>query len=483
VCAWFTARAVDAPGNFRHLVYFIAADRAWMLGDLVPAARSFDTALREVEPRSRPWHHALIAERAAHFQLEQGLEYLGRRLLAHAYLLYRAWGATAKGRSLERDHSFLRTIGPSTSGLPEGRTTTIVSDAIDLLAVVRASQALSSETNLDRLRTRVVEILGSLTGATDIRMLVWNVEAHTWLLPPERAGEAAVDVEAAGAHGLVPLSVFRYVERTQAPLLVDDATRDDRFARDPYLAGLDHCSLLAIPILTRGIPRAVLLLENRLSRGAFTADRLDAVMLIAGQLAVSLDNALVYASLEQKVAERTEELEQANARLEVMTITDPLTGLANRRHLDTRLSLDWRRGIQSGKPLSIAMIDIDNFKPFNDTYGHQAGDECLQRVADALAASVRAGDTVARYGGEEFAFVLPGTDAAAAYPIAERARAAVLALGKENTGSAIGFVTVSIGVASVCPTETDNAEQLLARADAELYGAKRTGRNRVRCAA
>lgn len=134
-------------------------------------------------------------------------------------------------------------------------------------------------------------------------------------------------------------------------MLVDDASRDDRVARDPYLAGLDHCSLLVVPVLSQGTPRAMLILENRLTTRAFSIGRLDAVLLIAGQLTVSLDNALVYASLERKVAERTEELAEANNRLELLSVTDPLTGLPNRRRLTDVLDEEWLRAQRPGAPV------------------------------------------------------------------------------------------------------------------------------------
>ena len=280
----------------------------------------------------------------------------------------------------------------------------------------------------------------------------------------------------------VPLSVVRYVERTRETVVVSDATRDDRFARDPYLAGVDRCSLLAVPIVNRGNLRALLLLENRLIRGAFSADRLDGVMLIAGQLAVCLDNALVYASLERKVAERTEQLTIANQRLEQLSTTDPLTGVANRRRLEEVLDAEWRRAARSGQPLAIAMIDIDQFKSYNDHYGHAAGDKCLQRVATHLSEHIREADLVARYGGEEFAIVMPDTNLSTAVGIAERLRKGIVNLAEAPGSHDHRMVTVSIGVAAA-PSGSGEWEDLVKRADVKLYHAKRAGRNQVRPAA
>ena len=125
------------------------------------------------------------------------------------------------------------------------------------------------------------------------------------------------------------------------------------------------------------------------------------------------------------------------------------------------------------------MIDIDHFKLYNDHYGHPAGDGCLRRVADALRATVRGTDLVTRYGGEEFTVVLPGADLTTAVQIAERARAAVVALGQEHAAAAAGVVTVSVGVAAITPSALASADQLIERADVELYRAKRSGRNQV----
>ena len=484
---WLAARAADAPGNFLHLLRLVDAERAWAVDDFRTATEAFDAARREVAPRQRPWQRALITERAALFQLRYGLEYAGRALLGEARCWYEAWGATAKVRMLDRQYPFLPSqaagAGGSQRTLDPLRSATVSAETIDLLGVLKASQALSSETNLDRLRVRVVEVLGEMTGAAKVQVLLRGDDGKGWMLPADDASGsdsgAPLSAEEAGARGLLPLSAFRYVERTGEPLLVEDATRDDRFARDPYLSGVACCSLLVVPIIIRGTPHAVVLLENRLSRGAFTADRLDAVMLIAGQLAVSVDNAMVYASLERKVAERTEALAESNRRLEVLSLTDPLTGLANRRRMTDVLEYEWRRAIRLAGSVAVAMIDIDHFKLYNDHYGHAGGDECLRRVAGVMHDQIRDTDLVARYGGEEFAVILPRADIAVAYQVAERIRAAVAALNEPHELAARGFVTVSIGITAVVACAESSAQTLMEAADAELYNAKRNGRNQV----
>ena len=169
---------------------------------------------------------------------------------------------------------------------------------------------ISAETSIERLQARVIEVLAAMTGATGVRLVLWDEERRDWLRTRDSdddVGGGAGD-QGAGAHGTgdqgagaqgagaraLPLSVLRYLSRTREPLAVADATTDDRFARDPYFDGARCCSLLATPILGHGSLQAALLLENRLIRGAFTAARLEAAELIAGQLAVSLRNVRLY---------------------------------------------------------------------------------------------------------------------------------------------------------------------------------------------
>jgi signal transduction histidine kinase len=291
---WLAARAADAPDNFMHLAGLLEAERAWVVGDFRSAMLAFDAARRAAARRTRPWHRALIAERAARFHLAHGLEHAGSRLLAEARSEYLAWGAAAKVDRLDRAYpaqpanADAVTAGPLTAG------------TIDLLGILSASQALSSETTAERLHGRVVGVLRAMTGATGVHLVPWSEERRDWLLPV----------------AAVPMSVLRYTQRVGEPLVVADATRDDRFARDPYFTGVDRASLLAVPVSSRGALRAVLVLENRLIRGAFSPDRLDVVRLIAGQLGVSLDNAELYAELTASRGRIVAAADEARRRIE-----------------------------------------------------------------------------------------------------------------------------------------------------------------------
>jgi diguanylate cyclase (GGDEF)-like protein len=174
----------------------------------------------------------------------------------------------------------------------------------------------------------------------------------------------------------------------------------------------------------------------------------------------------------------------AQAALQRLALTDPLTGLANRRALDERLIVEWRRAVRSQQPLAVLFFDIDHFKIFNDTYGHAAGDEVLALVAERIASGTRrASDMTARYGGEEFAVVLPGTPLAGAQKIAEKIRRRVESANLSHSGSRYGRVTVSVGCAGCAPPVAGSGggsgAQLLAAADVLLYEAKSAGRNQV----
>ncbi|MBI5519443.1 MAG: diguanylate cyclase [Desulfovibrio sp.] len=184
--------------------------------------------------------------------------------------------------------------------------------------------------------------------------------------------------------------------------------------------------------------------------------------------------------LETVIEERTRALAEANAKLERLSNTDGLTGIANRRHFDAMLAQEWNRARRSGTPLGLILLDVDHFKHYNDESGHVAGDFCLKALAEAMVrAERRSGRLAARYGGEEFAMLLPDTDLRGALETARRIQAEVWKLAMSHPQSETGIVTVSLGVASCVPVESMAAENFVREADSALYAAKRQGRNRI----
>jgi diguanylate cyclase (GGDEF)-like protein len=207
--------------------------------------------------------------------------------------------------------------------------------------------------------------------------------------------------------------------------------------------------------------------------------------------AIRIDLELRVRQRTQALAARNEELqrvrlalEMTNQRLKRLVSADGLTGIANRRHFDRSLDRELRRTRREGQPLSLIFLDLDEFKRFNDTYGHSSGDDVLRQVATTLDETFRrGGDFVARYGGEEFAVVLPGVDAKRAGLYAERLRRRIWRLAIPFTTSTIGDrMTISGGVATVTPDRIVTPGELLRAADSALYRAKCLGRNRMQIA-
>lgn len=174
------------------------------------------------------------------------------------------------------------------------------------------------------------------------------------------------------------------------------------------------------------------------------------------------------------------ELQVLNRKLEALSTTDELTGIANRRRFDEVLAIEWSRAARSKQSLALALLDVDWFKKYNDHYGHQAGDECLRSVTSVFNYSFcRTGELVARYGGEEFVFIAPATDGDNALSMAKKICEAIQALALPHEMSGFGCVTASVGVAAMVPGEADAPDMLVNAADKALYRAKELGRNRA----
>lgn len=181
----------------------------------------------------------------------------------------------------------------------------------------------------------------------------------------------------------------------------------------------------------------------------------------------------------RKIAE--EQLAALQKELEILSFVDGLTGIANRRRFDEVMKMEWANARRNSQPLSLVMVDIDHFKPYNDYYGHLQGDESLKRVAHALAAAAtRPRDAVARFGGEEFALILPESDAASAQKIAERCRSLMFREQIAHAASPVSqILTLSLGIGTVVPTQEGGMMDFIVAVDQQLYQAKQQGRDRI----
>ncbi len=250
----------------------------------------------------------------------------------------------------------------------------------------------------------------------------------------------------------------RYVLRTQRPLLVNDVLRDFRFSHAGSIERPIR-SVMACPIRIGQSADGVLRLDSQ-EAGNYTQDDLRFLDILLDLVNAAIANARLFAQTEQ------------------LALTDGLTGLYRRQPLLDQLTREIARASRTKEPLAVLMLDLDNFKQYNDTFGHPAGDVVLKTVADVIRSTVPADGLPARYGGEEFAIILPKAGRNEAAEVAERIRKQIASTSVSAAGSGGRRVTVSAGLA-VFPDDAHSALELIRRADQRLYAAKRAGKNRV----
>lgn len=267
--------------------------------------------------------------------------------------------------------------------------------------------------------------------------------------------------------------VFMATSGAQA-IATCQAQLPDLILLDVVMDGMDGyevCRRLKADPVTQGIPIIFITAQQQESDEVLGLE-LGAVDFISKPINPIIVRARVRTHLTLKLQ---------NDLLRTMALMDGLTGVANRRKFDENILANWRLCFREQRPLSLILVDVDFFKRYNDRYGHQSGDGCLRSVAQALSEIVRRPyDLVARYGGEEFACVLPSTDLSGAVEIAEKMQERVRALGIEHSASDVDrVVTISLGVATLTPTNDLEFQVLIEDADKQLYEAKKAGRARV----
>ena len=327
--------------NFAHRLELMRAEQARLEDRRLEAANHYDRSIELAASGGFTHDEALALELAGRFYRGHGRSRIARVYLTDAYFAYARWGATAKTRIMVRDYAELMLIERDAAGDGVAASATHPpachggSQGLDLVTVLKATQAISSEIVEDKLFTRVMSILTE------------NAGAERGVLLLERDGRLVIEVEATAAGAVrvrraltdepeLAVGVINLVHGTRKSLVLDDAQRDPRFLRDPYVMRGRPRSVLCLPVVHQGRNHGVVYFENNLARGVFTTDRLDVLELLISQAAISIENAMVYGELEQRVAERTEALRQSLDELTATQVGLETANQALRKEIDER---------------------------------------------------------------------------------------------------------------------------------------------------
>ncbi|MDB9312927.1 AAA family ATPase [Spirulina sp. CS-785/01] len=319
-------RVEHGPDNFQHQYALVEAEKARVLGNWPQATDWYEQAIQEAHQQQYLYEEALAYELAAQFYLSRNQEKIAQTYFREAHYLYSKWQGWAKVEDLENRYSrYLPTKttlgGGVEKSLPlsdSSNSDSQAGEALDLATVLKASQTISQEIALDRVLRHLMIILIQNTGA-QLGYLLLETEGEWFIEATGTVLESEIEVlQSRPVQEALPESLLYYVTRTQESVVLDDAREAENYNQDPYIRQNQPLSLLCTPLINQGKLSAIIYLENNLTTGAFTRDRLEVINILSAQAAISIENARLYAdlehynhTLEQRVAERTQELSQA----------------------------------------------------------------------------------------------------------------------------------------------------------------------------
>ncbi|WP_028862575.1 diguanylate cyclase [Psychromonas aquimarina] len=482
----FAQWAELCPENFYHKYLLIKAEVAGIEKESLSAIELYEQARELALGSGFLLDAGLIDELTALFWSKLDKPHLMKFRMERAMAVYQRWGASGKMKWLKEQYpdyfQSAPAIADSQAAVSSSIATEDFSKILDLASVIKASQAVSKHIDVDKLTVELLNLAIENVGATRGVLLLKEKQQFIVKRLVDKMDINAKDEEqdlAFNKSKYLSPAVVNYVINSGNSVVFNDDNKDQQFSRCHYLNTHKIKSICCVPIVKQKMLVGLLYLEHSQLTYAFKSDRIQLLKVIASQSAISLENARIYyelelinKNLEYLVKERTQELQQKNRELEILSITDQLTGLYNRRHVEELVSTALSGCERYGQEMSLIMLDIDHFKSVNDNFGHDVGDAVLVHIADILKQNTRNVDAVGRWGGEEFIILLQ-TDSRGASANAEKLRSKI---HSEKVGS-VGTVTASFGVTQYI--RGDSITSMFKRADIALYKAKTNGRNRI----
>ncbi len=501
----------NCPVNFAHKYYLLSALIAIIEKEpLDTIVGHFKNAMKSIGSNDFIQFRAMCNELYGVFWLKEGDETIGKAYIREAHYLYKQWGAFRKVAIMEKQYSHyfmmdeINIRGTKLTKGTKGGTSAVTYSSIDMTSILKCTQAISSEIKIEKLLTILIRTMIENAGAQRGCLLLRNdVDGQFYIEAAQNDNSNHIQV----MHSLpltesrmLCMEIVQYVTRTKETVVVHDACSDDNWQSNPYVIKNRIKSILCTPVFYQNRLKGVVYLENNLSDNVFTSQRLEALRILSSQASISIENARLYENMEEKIRERTIQLNDANEKLRELSLHDPLTNLHNRRYAfeftydkiaqfikNKAISLnnnEKRQLTVEGNVIGVFLIDIDHFKAVNDTYGHTAGDNVLIAISKVLKQMIRKDDIIVRWGGEEFLIILYNTKPEYlekfSRKVLENIQETQVRISENETINktcSLGYVEMPLDITN---PELFNLEQMVNISDYALYCAKEHGRN---CAA
>jgi len=352
--------------------------------------------------------------------------------------------------------------------------------SFDVKTLIKASEVIAQEYEFSGLLKTLIRIIMESAGAQYGYLLL---KEDSGFVVQASANEdfSVVDVMQAIPYtdvDMIVQPVVNYVLRTKESIVIDDMTQNNIFDTS-YVSSRLIKSVFCAPLILQGELRGIIYLENNLLPSVFTEDKVKFLQHLSGQIVISIENTMVYSRLEEKIKQRTKDLEVSQEELKLLASVDPMTKLYNRRYFSEISAKVFDLAKREEFKIIIAMLDIDNFKNVNDTYGHPVGDKVIMAIGDIVSEHTRKSDIACRFGGEEFIILFPYTKFNDAVLLVEDIRKSVEDTVIALESDQVLCVTASAGVSSVDISIDQGIEVAVNKADNALYEAKRSGKNKV----